>query len=78
MPWDEETCESAAQKGHLDVLMYARENGCPWDDRTWRYADESVQKWLKKNGCPGIDESDDDESDDDESNDDGYEIVIMD
>jgi hypothetical protein len=28
------TCASAAEGGHLDVLKWARENGCPWDEET--------------------------------------------
>ena len=31
LPWDEETCEAAAAGGLLDVLQWAREQGCPWD-----------------------------------------------
>ena len=27
--WDEETCEYAAEGGHLEVLRWARANGCP-------------------------------------------------
>ena len=26
-------CESAAKGGHLEVLKYSIENGCPWDRR---------------------------------------------
>jgi hypothetical protein len=29
--WGEGTCEVAARGGHLDVLKYARENGCLWE-----------------------------------------------
>ena len=29
---DETTCISAAANGHLDVLKWARENGCPWGE----------------------------------------------
>ena len=51
--------------GHLDVLKYARENGCPWDANTWYDAAESTREWLEENGCPQeyeqIDYSDDDE-----------------
>jgi hypothetical protein len=28
-----EICEGAAAGGHLEVLQWARENGCEWD--TW-------------------------------------------
>jgi len=33
-PWDEETCPSAAQVGHLEMemLKWTRSTGCPWDD----------------------------------------------
>jgi len=30
-------CEAAAGGGHLDVLRWAREHECPWDENTvWR------------------------------------------
>jgi hypothetical protein len=28
----------AAYDGHLEVLKWARENGCPWDERTRQLA----------------------------------------
>ena len=31
LPVDAETCAYAARGGHLKVLKWARENGCPWD-----------------------------------------------
>jgi hypothetical protein len=37
-PWDESTCDAAADGGHLEVLKWARENGCPWDEDTRRIA----------------------------------------
>ena len=46
----------AANGGHLEVLKWARENGCPWDERTCRGAAEcghlEVLKWARDNGCP--------------------------
>ena len=30
--WDELTCATAAQYGHLEILKWARENGCPWHE----------------------------------------------
>jgi hypothetical protein len=31
-PWDENTCFMAARCGHLKMLKWARQNGCPeWD-----------------------------------------------
>ena len=55
--WDEETCKGAAERGHLDVLKYARENGCPWDVGTWNAVRDnpvgySCLDWLVENGCP--------------------------
>ena len=29
--WDSWTCWGAAKGGHLEVLRWARENGCPWN-----------------------------------------------
>ena len=31
-PWDEKTCTFAAKCGHIEVLKWARENGCPWNE----------------------------------------------
>ena len=33
-----DTCAYAAKGGHLDVLKWARENGCPWDEWTCAFA----------------------------------------
>ena len=33
-PWGVSTCGFAALGGHLEVLKWARENGCPWDEKT--------------------------------------------
>jgi hypothetical protein len=32
------TCAKAANSGHLEVLQWARANGCPWDERTCQCA----------------------------------------
>ena len=46
----------AAFGGHLDVLKWARENGCEWDSWTCAYAAQNghfdVLKWARENGCP--------------------------
>jgi hypothetical protein len=28
-PWDETSCANAAEKGHYNILEYARKHGCP-------------------------------------------------
>ena len=50
-------CEIAAEYGHLEVLKWARENGCPWDILTCTYAAAKgghleVLKWARENRCP--------------------------
>ncbi|GFH54954.1 hypothetical protein CTEN210_11430 [Chaetoceros tenuissimus] len=30
-PWDEETCEDAARYGNFEAMIWARNNGCPWN-----------------------------------------------
>jgi len=30
--WDKKTRIMAATNGHLNILMYAHENGCPWNE----------------------------------------------
>ena len=46
----------AAQGGHLEVMQWARANGCPWDSLTCAYAAEGgyleVLQWARANGCP--------------------------
>ena len=32
LPVGRGTCSSAAKGGHLEVLQWARANGCPWDE----------------------------------------------
>ena len=53
---NEETCHYAAAGGHLEVLKYAHENGCPWDERTCYEAAGGghldVLKYLHEQGCP--------------------------
>ena len=47
---------NAAGGGHLEVLKWARANGCPWDEATcaWaaKYGHLEVLKWARENGCP--------------------------
>ena len=33
-PWNLWTCDSAVNKGHVEVLRWARQNGCPWTAST--------------------------------------------
>lgn len=45
-----------AENGDLDMLKFARENGCPWDEKTCMLAAENdnldVLKWARENGGP--------------------------
>ena len=49
---------AAAKGGHLEVLQWARQNGCPWDsdtcagDAAAKRGDLEVLQWLRQNGCP--------------------------
>ena len=49
------TCERAARYGHLEVLKWARANGCPWDEDTCFFAAQGghleVLQWARANGC---------------------------
>ena len=47
------TCTAAAKKGHLEVLQWAHENGCPWNEETWTYAKSHCRQYLIEHGCPG-------------------------
>ena len=54
--WNEDICWSAAQGGHLHVLKWAREHGCPWGiDLCAEAADNGhldVLEWARAHGCP--------------------------
>lgn len=49
-------CKKIASLGNLDVLKWARANGCPWDERTCSNAASGghleVLKYACENGCP--------------------------
>ena len=49
-------CATAAKRGYLNVLKWARETGCYWDERTCASAAVGghldVLKWVINNGCP--------------------------
>ena len=50
------TCSYAAGGGYLEVLQWARANGCPWDEETCTFAAKKghneVLQWAIENGCP--------------------------
>jgi hypothetical protein len=54
--WYETTSYEAAEGGHLEVLKFLREDGCPWSKTICRYAASNghlhVLKWLRENECP--------------------------
>ena len=49
------TCRTAAGGGHLEVLQWARTNGCDWDSSTCSNAAAGgyleVLQWAAENGC---------------------------
>jgi hypothetical protein len=55
-PWDERTCEYAAEGGHLEVLKWAREHHCPWDEQCCAGAAASghldVLQWARQQQPP--------------------------
>ena len=57
------TCAEAAEGGYLEVVTWAREHGCPWEEDIegsnrdcCAYAAGGghleVLKWLRENDCP--------------------------
>ena len=58
-------CSEAAGGGFLEILKWARENGCGWDGWTCANAAEGghleVLKWAVENGCPEYYSDDDDD-----------------
>ena len=55
------TCARAAGGGHLHVLKYAHENGCPWNEETCASAAReghlNVLKYAHEKGCPWYERS---------------------
>ena len=56
------------ERGHLEVLQWARANGCPWDERTLALASEKLQlevvDWAVANGAAVANDSDEDSDED--------------
>ena len=48
-------CSEIVKNGYLEVLVWARQNGCQWDWRTCAYAAFNghleILKWARQNGC---------------------------
>jgi hypothetical protein len=53
---NEDVCACAAEKGNLNILIYAHENGFPWDRKTVQNAKRNKHmdclKYALDNGCP--------------------------
>src|SRR5271156_2108265 len=51
-----DVCELAARDGYLNLIKWARANGCPWNESTCGYAAWAghleVLQWAHANGCP--------------------------
>ena len=49
-------CYAAVSGGHLEILQWARANGCPWDINTFgdtrAKAYLEMKNWAKANGWP--------------------------
>ena len=49
-------CAAAALEGYLNLIKWARANGCPWNEWTCLYAANGghleVLQWARANGCP--------------------------
>ena len=55
-PYCASICAEAAKRGHLEMLQWARTNGCPWNKMTcaWgaRGGHFEMLQWAHANGCP--------------------------
>jgi len=48
----------AARGGHLEVLVWARGQHCPWDHRVRQQAaNEKILQWAITHGCPDAPEA---------------------
>ncbi|HEV7735865.1 MAG TPA: hypothetical protein VGO47_00590, partial [Chlamydiales bacterium] len=49
-------CAEAAREGRLEILQWARANGCPWDESTCANAARNgyleILQWARANSCP--------------------------
>jgi hypothetical protein len=56
MPCKAWLCSAAAAAGRLDMLQWARAQGCPWSSATCEYAAAEgyleILDWAVRNGCP--------------------------
>eukprot|EP00611_Tribonema_gayanum_P006519 TRINITY_DN1578_c2_g1_i4.p1 TRINITY_DN1578_c2_g1~~TRINITY_DN1578_c2_g1_i4.p1 ORF type:complete len:319 (-),score=42.39 TRINITY_DN1578_c2_g1_i4:14-889(-) len=56
LPLQAEHAEQAARRGHLRLLQWLRQKGCPWGDDTCSSAAEGghleLLQWTRANGCP--------------------------
>lgn len=54
--WHPCACSAAAEKGHLNVLIWLRFSGCPWDKNACSMASLGghlkVLQWLREFSCP--------------------------
>ncbi|QDZ22381.1 hypothetical protein HOP50_07g49200 [Chloropicon primus] len=54
--WGEDTCSYAARGGHLHVIKWLMDEGCPWNNSACAYAARGghveTLKWMKSQGCP--------------------------
>ena len=53
---DDDVPAFAASAGHLDIIKWARDRGCPWSESACKlaagYGQLDTLKWLHANGCP--------------------------
>jgi hypothetical protein len=56
LPRNELNCDDIASVGWINVLKWAREHGCHWDEGTCAWAAVGghldVLKWAREHGCP--------------------------
>jgi hypothetical protein len=58
-PWFSTVCSTAAGRGHLELMKWAWEHGCPWNaDETMRSAldggDDEMLLWITMQGLGTI------------------------
>jgi len=61
-PWQlATTCQTLAGYGHLEVLQWARNHGCGWDEcaRAAAGGHLEVLRWAREHGCPWQEEEED-------------------
>ena len=66
--WADGTTTELAKSGHLELLIWARQNGASWEEETFPCVKYTrglgrIRRYLRDEGCPGSSSEDPDNAD---------------